>query len=199
MELDNQYLEAGAWIGRQQAFAVIASKATAAQALSLQQAKETRAFERLGISWDQFCLQYAGITRTQADSLIQRLHELGEGYFRFSEIARISPDTYRQLASKIEDACIEVDGEKVELTISNAPRIRAAVRRLRAQLKDARENTERLRSPDIAQLTARVDALIENCERLRKQYLFQGRTQDLRGLAAYAIEKWTKFAEAIAL
>lgn len=194
-----QLLETGAWIGRQQAFAVIASNATAAQALSLREIKDRRSYERLGISWDQYCVEYAGITRPYAESLIQRLQEFGEGYFRLSEIAHVSPDLYRQIAPKIEDGAIEVDGEMVDLTVSNAPRIRAAVRRLRAELKAAREATDRASSPEIPQLTCRVDAMLLDVNRIRKPYQLQGRTKELRGLAAYAIEQWTRFAQDITL
>ena len=62
-----------------------------------------------------------------------------------------------------------------DLTVSNAPRIRAA--------------TGHAVSPEIPQLTCRVDAMLLDCSRIRKQYQLQGRTKELRGLAAYAIEQ----------
>ncbi len=64
----------GAWVGRQQAFAVIANKCSAAQALSLKQMKETRSHEKLGLSWHDFCQRHAGISRVQpmAPSIVTR-------------------------------------------------------------------------------------------------------------------------------
>ena len=56
-------IESGAWIGRQQAFAIIASKCSAAQALALKEIKEARAFEQLGLTWAEFCLEYVGVGR----------------------------------------------------------------------------------------------------------------------------------------
>jgi len=79
-------------VGRQQAFAVIANKCSAAQALCLKQVRETRLYEKLDLTWDEFCKEYAGIGRAYADRLIQQHEEFGEAYFRLSEIARISPE-----------------------------------------------------------------------------------------------------------
>ena len=54
------WIDMGAWVGRQQAFAVIAKKCSAAQALSLKQMKESCSYEKFGLSWDDFCQQHAG-------------------------------------------------------------------------------------------------------------------------------------------
>jgi hypothetical protein len=62
----------GAWVGRQQAFAVIAKKCSAAQALSLKQMKETRSYEKLGLSWDDFCQRHTGISHRHADRIIRQ-------------------------------------------------------------------------------------------------------------------------------
>jgi hypothetical protein len=53
METPREWIDAGAWVGRQQAFAMIANGCSAAQALCLKQVRETRL--------------YAGISRENAD------------------------------------------------------------------------------------------------------------------------------------
>src|ERR1700686_701416 len=98
METPKDWIDAGAWVGRQQAFAVIASQSHAAQALSLKHVKQSRWYQQLSLTWEEFCLEYAGISRTRADNVIRQLDEFGESYFRLSEIARISPQTYRRIA-----------------------------------------------------------------------------------------------------
>ena len=80
--------------GTPQAFAVIANKCSAAQALCLKQVRESRLFEKLGLTWEEFCQEYAGISRVHAERLIQQHEEFGDAYFRLSEIARISPETF---------------------------------------------------------------------------------------------------------
>ena len=56
-------------------------------------------------------------------------------YFRLSEIARISPQRYQQIADRVDADSIEIDGQKVALIPENAPKIRAAIQTLRSQLR----------------------------------------------------------------
>ncbi|HUI54629.1 MAG TPA: hypothetical protein VLY04_06635 [Bryobacteraceae bacterium] len=130
-----EWFDTGTWVGRQQAFAVIASKCSAAQAVAIKQLRESRAHEKLGLTWDEFCPKHLGIMRECADRYIRQLEEFGASYFNLSQIARISPDSYRQIADKVQADSIEIEGENIPLTLGNAARIRAGVKRLRAQLR----------------------------------------------------------------
>ena len=115
-------LESDAWVGRQQAFALIASKCSAAQAHALKEIKESRAFEQLGLTWEEFCLQHVGLRRERADALIHQFDEFGEDYFRLSQIARISAETYRQVAPKVERDTVSIDGQEIEPQCRPHPR-----------------------------------------------------------------------------
>src|SRR5450432_2541367 len=130
METPKEWIDAGAWVGRQQAFAVIASQCRGAQALSLKHVKDSRWYQQLSLTWEEFCKEYAGISRTHADNVIRQLDEFGEAYFRLSEIARISPETYRRIAGSVEGGVIEIDGRKLALTQENGLKIRAAIQTL---------------------------------------------------------------------
>jgi hypothetical protein len=196
METPREWIDAGAWVGRQQAFAVIANKCSAAQALCLKQVRETRLYEKLDLTWDEFCKEYAGIGRAYADRLIQQHEEFGEAYFRLSEIARISPETYRQISSQVSDEGLEIDGRKLALTPENAPQIRAAIQTLRAQLKQARDARQPT-SPGITQLLIRMDALLEEAATMSRRLLDAGQRAGLQGLVAYAVDKWTRLARAV--
>jgi len=196
MEPTRDLVDVGAWIGRQQAFAVIANKCSAAQALSLKQVKETRLFEQLGLNWDEFCRDHAGISRTNADTLIRQLDEFGEAYFRLSEIARISPETFRHIADQVDDQGIEIDGEKLALIPDNAPRIRTAIRTLRAQLRQARA-AQVQSNPGVTQFQIRLDALLEEVSRLIAPLMSEQDRSALRGLAAYAVSKWSRIARTL--
>jgi hypothetical protein len=189
METPREWIDAGAWVGRQQAFAVIANKCSAAQALCLKQVRESQIFEKLGLSWEEFCQEYAGISRVHAERLIQQHEEFGEAYFRLSEIARISPETYRQIAGQVSDEGLEFDGGKLALIPENGPKIRAAIQTLRAQLKQAR-NASLPASPGIVQLQVRLDAVVEGISRMaRRRPLGPDHRAALQGLAAYAIHQ----------
>ena len=197
METPREWIDAGAWVGRQQAFAVIANKCSAAQALCLKQVRESQVFEKLGLSWEEFCKEYAGISRVHAERLIQQHEEFGDAYFRLSEIARISPETYRQIAGQVSDEGLEFDGGKLALIPENGPKIRAAIQTLRAQLKQARDAGQSAVPGGIVQLHVRLDALIDQISRLARRILDPDDRAALQGLAVYAIRKLTDVSQSL--
>ena len=77
-----------------EAFGLIANRSLGAQADSLKQIRDTRSFETSSPNWEQFCERKAGISRSYAAKLIQRLEEFGVNYFKRSEIAHVSSDSY---------------------------------------------------------------------------------------------------------
>jgi hypothetical protein len=87
MDTPKDHIESGAWVGRQQAFAVIASKCSAAQAAALKEIKQSRVYESLGLTWQEYCPRYAGMTRERADLLIRQFDEFGEA----TPVSRGSP------------------------------------------------------------------------------------------------------------
>ncbi len=169
---------------------MIANRCSAAQALCLKQVRETRLFEKLELTWEEFCKEYAGISRESADRLIRQHEEFGDAYFRLSEIARISPETYRKIASQVSNEGLEFDGEKLALIPENGPKIRAAIQTLRAQLQEVRDAGQPT-SPGITQLVIRLDALLEEVSTMSRRLLDAGERAGLQGLVAYAVNKWT--------
>src|SRR5438445_338324 len=86
----NTVFEAGALTGRQQAFAMIASQCTYAQAVCLKEIHDTRAYETLGLTWEDFCSQHAGISRVTAETIIRRLDALaGHAVRKWTEVAEM--------------------------------------------------------------------------------------------------------------
>jgi len=184
-----EWFDTGAWVGRQQAFAVIASKCSAAQAVAIKELRESRAHEKLGLTWDEFCPKYLGVMRGCADRYIRQLEEFGASYFNLSQIARISPDTYRQIADKVQGNSIDIEGENIPLTLGNAARIRAGVKRLRAQLAQANREARQAATPDISILVSRIDEIVERTASLAARTA-RAESGPIREVVAYAIEKW---------
>jgi hypothetical protein len=151
-------MEAGLWTGRQQAFDVIAGKCTAAKAAALKELRDSRAHEGLGLTWEQFCAQYAGISRSQADDVIRRYNELGADYFRLAEIARVSPETYQSIAPRVDNGSIELNGETIPLVPENTLKIRAGIRTLTHELRQALKNQTKF----LGDLFHRVDRLTKD-------------------------------------
>ena len=190
METPRDWVDFGSKIGRQQAFAVIANRCSASQALALRQIKESRQYESLGLTFEQFCIEYAGLSRSQADRIIAQLDELGESFYRLRELAPLSPETFRNIAGKLDGETIEIDGVKVPLTPENAPQIRNAIAALRAGLRDAR-NFKRRYSPPVSDLRLRLDALLDDSASYVRFPMPTVERDNLIEMARRAIEKWT--------
>src|SRR5690348_5587178 len=101
METEKQ-IEIGSWLGLQRAFATVAGSCSAARAQCLKQVRESHILEEAGLTWEEFCAAYAGVSRPHADSLIRQYEQFGDAYFRLSEIARVSPKTYGRLAPLVD-------------------------------------------------------------------------------------------------
>lgn len=133
----DQTIELGTWLGRGQAFGVIANGCTAAQAECLRQISESGTYRQTGLTWDDFCQQYVGLSRQRVDALIKNLEEFGKTFFDLSNIVRISPEAYRRVASQIKDQSIRIGTELVPIVPENAGRIRRAVQQARADASKA--------------------------------------------------------------
>jgi hypothetical protein len=184
-------LEAAVWIGRQQAFATIASKCSSGQAQALKQLHDDRAHEHYGLTWEQFCQTHAGISRALADRIIARIEEFGETYFRLSQVTRISDATYRELAPHIEDDIIEIDGEKIPLNPDNTPRLRAAIHRYREQVQKTRDDA-RKHDASITNLLDRTNALVDELDKRATLILPDGEYAALCGLVEFTLTNFTR-------
>jgi len=190
--------ELGTWLGRGQAFGLVANQTLAAQARCLRTIRETEAYKSVCATWEEFCLQYVGLPRRRVDELIEKLEEFGETYFRLSEIVRISPETYRQIAQKVVDGSIEIGGELVPIVPENAPRIRSAVARMRSELKQARHEADIHSTPSISHLMARVDSIYEEMTRQAGRPLITDQQKaQLRGLTAYTTERMARVSKLV--
>jgi hypothetical protein len=186
--------ELGEWAGKTQAFGLIANRSLAALAESLKQIRESRSFETLYLSWEEFCEQHAGISRSYADKLIQRLEEFGVNYFKLAQIARISPESYRALGPAVSDEGIEVDGEIIPFVPENATRIRQVVRRLQDQLIEARKPVE---PPSIISLQSRLDACFREMNMMTGFRPSRELHPALAGLVVYCQDKLKSIAKQI--
>jgi hypothetical protein len=174
------------WTGRSQAFAMVSRQCSAAQAECLRQIRESGHYTALSPNWDDFCRDHAGMSRPKVDALIRSLEEFGADYFRFSEIVRVTPDTYRQIAPAIADHALEFNGESIPITPENAPKIRHAVQCLRADLRQSQELASKRLS--IIMLQAGFDSLFSDMERYIAGSPNATGIAGLNGLVQYSID-----------
>jgi hypothetical protein len=128
-------LEVGTWIGRHQAFGLIANKCSAADAACLREIRDNKHYRALGLTWDEFCSRHTGVDRRTADRLVEQLDEFGEAYFNLSQLMPIKIPAYRELASNVTGNILELDGQKIPITPEHAPQVIEAVRALRSRLE----------------------------------------------------------------
>ena len=128
-------LELGLWLGRHQAFGVIANRCSAADAECLKVIRDQGQYRKLGLSWEQFCEKRVGVSRVTADRQIRHLEEFGPNYHRLAEIMPLSPATYRLLGTSVTDAGLEHNGEVIPITRENREKLSRAVVDARAKAK----------------------------------------------------------------
>src|ERR1700686_1659316 len=116
-------LEVGTWLGRHQAFGLIANKCSAADAACLREIRDNKHYRALGLTWEEFCSRHTGIDRRTADRIVERLQEFGEAYFNFAHLIPMHPPGFRELASRVSGNTIELDGQKIPITPDHAPEI----------------------------------------------------------------------------
>ena len=183
---DKQLFDFGTLLGRHQAFALIANKCSAADAFTLREIKEEKLYRKLNLSWEDFCRRYAGVCDKTADRIIANLDEFGESYFNLSQILPVRADTYREIASKISDNTLEVDGRKIEINRENTLELMDAVSRLRDQLKQSQAETKKAAAAtDHLGLTYRADALFAEIDSKLRGKLSDERRQALIQLIDY--------------
>src|SRR5207253_4510247 len=95
-------LTLGRYIGRREAFNVVAARCSAADAVLLREMREKKVYLNQAKDWGEFCVQHLHLSRESADRLIRYLNEFGPSYFEVTQLTRISPATYRAIAPAIQ-------------------------------------------------------------------------------------------------
>jgi hypothetical protein len=158
--VDTALLELGVALGQNHAFAVMAGRCSAAQAMGLRRLREEKLYKRSTEHWDEFCATYLKISRSEADRLIRLWDEFGAGYFEVSELTRISAETYRAIAPSVKDGTLQFQGESIELNEANSRKVAAAVAELRRALP-AKKPARPIEMPQrLAELDKRCSALL---------------------------------------
>ncbi|HTS28283.1 MAG TPA: hypothetical protein VMH81_20560 [Bryobacteraceae bacterium] len=130
----DEAFDVGTWVGRRQAFALVAGRCSAADAEILFEVREKKLFRKIEQTWEDFCNKRLGLTRSYVDRVIRQSRELGPNYSKLNSFARIKPAEYlRQIAPAVTDDGLCYDGEVIALEPENAPKLAAAVDALRRE------------------------------------------------------------------
>ena len=150
--------------------------------------------QALSLRVGRILLLYLGISKTQANLLIQLLVEFGPGYFELAQLIRVSPETYRAVATAIRDGNIHYNGEAIALTAENAVKIAAAIAGLRRAAVCAAKSAPKpaLPSPDP------ILALQQRCAEMVQEFATLSSTSKYRERVAAVLSDFQTRLERIA-
>ena len=135
----------GRWLGRREAFGLIAGRCSAAEAESLRHIRDEKLYLRVARNWDEFCSVYVGASRRNVERSIHYLDEFGPVFFEIRQIAHIGPEEYRAIAGHVYAEGIQLDGSMVALAPENSLEVAAAVAEL---LRRAQSESQPSRPPE---------------------------------------------------
>ena len=166
--------ELGGVLGQRNAFGLIAGRCSAAEAAAVRRVREERLYQASKLTWKHFCPRHLGMSRTQADHLIQLLEEFGPEYFEVTQLTRVSAETYRAIAPAVKDGHIHWHNEAIALLSENSERVAAAVTGLRdaaraeTQPVEAKESAAGVetRSGTMTALKLRADQVVAEWAKL---------------------------------
>jgi hypothetical protein len=149
----------GNWLGMRRAFGMMAGRATAADAECLRRIRDDQMYLAKASTWDEFCEQYLGASRSQANRVIHYLEEFGPEFFHLTELTRMSPEAYRAIAAHVKTEGLEFQGEVIPLAPQNAQRVTAAVNELRKRVESPKTPARSAEDPFKA-MDRRLDDVI---------------------------------------
>lgn len=123
-------IELGNWMGRREAFSLMAGRCAAADVECLRRMRDEKAYRELDCTWEEFCTNHLKVSRKSVDRLIGRLEELGPAYFHLTNLTHITIGEYRQIAASVSEAGVELDGSVVTLLPENSQKLAAAIAQL---------------------------------------------------------------------
>jgi hypothetical protein len=129
--------ELGSWLGRRQAMATCAARATASDVACLRYIRDHKLYKAHTSTWADFCSNYIGASKTQIDLDIRNAEEFGDQFFILNQLTRVSPAAYRAISPNITREGIVFRGEIIPFTESRITEISQAVDTLHRELPTA--------------------------------------------------------------
>jgi hypothetical protein len=128
-------VDLGMWLGRRQAFALMAGRCSAADAECIREARRNKRYRALKMTWEQFCVERLGITSVTANKIVRQLEEFGPEFFTLAQLTRVTPEEYRRLKVAVRGHALLHAGEEIPIEAENGPRLAAAIDELRRNAK----------------------------------------------------------------
>jgi len=173
----DEAFDVGAWVGRRQAFALVAGRCSAADAEILFEIREKKLFRTIEPTWEEFCVKRLGMTRSYVDRIIRQFKELGPNYCKLSSFTRIKPAEYRLIAAAVTEDGLAYGGEVIALEPENSPKLAEAVEALRRDCTPEAEPVDPAEQAFAKALRAMNSALVEFQKLQAMELDFEGRSK----------------------
>jgi len=158
-------LDLGRWMGRREAFALVAGRCSAAAVESLRRIRDQKQYADIGRSWDEFCAKELHVSRRTVERLIGYLEEFGPEFFHLSQLTHVTPAEYRAIAPHVTAEGVRLDGAPIALIPENSAQVAEAVKELlQRETSAAREKEAPSIDALLDRFTAAVDALCAHDE-----------------------------------
>jgi hypothetical protein len=151
-------LDLGRWLGRREAFGLVAGRCSAADVECMRRIRDEQLYLGRAATWAEFCETGLHMGKSNANRLIALLEDYGPQYFYVSQLTRVSAASSRAIAPAVRENGIEYEGELIPFAEENSGRIAAAVSALAAA---ARTKPEQNLNTRVAALDAAGDRLLQ--------------------------------------
>ena len=123
----------GTWLGRKQAFGLIASRCTVAEIECLVEVYDGKRYLAIEPTFEAYCKNHLGITARTANRLINQYKQQGPELAKLNSFTRIRPSEYRLFAAALTEEGLSFNGETIPLEPENAPKLAQAADAIRSE------------------------------------------------------------------
>jgi len=127
---DELLVQLGQWMGRREAFGLMAGRCSAADIEILCRIREEKLYASVNCTWDEFCARHLHVTRRTVDREIGHLREFGPAFFTIRQLTHVQVKDYHCIAPYVTEQGVNVDGKVVALLPENSAPLAAAVEEL---------------------------------------------------------------------
>ena len=151
----------GQWLGRREAFGLIAGRCSAAEIEAIRQIRDEQLYQDWNCSWDECCTLHLHASRRSVERELGYLRKYGPAFFTVRQLTHLTVKEYESIAGHITEQGVNLDGALIAVNADNNHQLAAAVEEL---LKRAEP-----RQPKTAPEPVAIDAVVKRCRTIAEQ------------------------------
>jgi len=152
------------WVGRREAFALVAGRCAAADIESLRRIREQKLYKQYREKWVDFCTLDLHVARRSVDREIGYLNEFGPEFFHVRQMAHLTPQQYRSIAAHVSPEGVRLNGTTVPLLPENSQDVAEAVGELLKQIEPKEPQRPPTKFDSAVKRCQSVTEMLENLE-----------------------------------